>query len=133
MPISLMYGIEAILLIEFEVQTLRITMEHRLNDSQSLKDWLAKLEALNERRQLAAQHVETTQCWQKVAFDKRQHKRTLLPGMWVMVQDACELEFPAKFDALWTSPYVIKEVVPNNSIQLKTIDSLDFPTRTNGS
>jgi hypothetical protein len=49
-----MYGIEAILPIEFEVQTLRIAMEHRLDDSQSLKDWLAKLEALNEGRQLAA-------------------------------------------------------------------------------
>jgi hypothetical protein len=53
-PFSLMYGIEAILPIEFEVQTLRIAMEHRLDDSQSLKDWLAKLEALNEGRQLAA-------------------------------------------------------------------------------
>jgi hypothetical protein len=53
--------------------------------------------------------------------------------MWVMVQDARKLEFLAKFDALWTGPYVIKEVIPNNSVQLKTIDGLDFPTRTNGS
>jgi hypothetical protein len=132
-PFSLMYGIEAILPIEFEVQTLRIAMEHRLDDSQSLKDRLARLEALNEGRQLAAQHVETIQRRRKVTFDKRQRKRTLLPGMWVMVQDARKLEFPAKFDALWTGPYVIKEVFPNNSIQLKTIDGLDFPTRTNGS
>jgi hypothetical protein len=56
-----MYGIEAILPIEFEIQTLRIAMEHRLDDSQSLKDRLARLEALNEGRQLAAQHVETIQ------------------------------------------------------------------------
>jgi hypothetical protein len=132
-PFSLMYGIEAILPIEFEAQTLRIAMEHHLDDSQSLKDWLARLEALNEGRQLAAQHVETIQRRRKVTFDKRQRKRTLLPGMWVMVQDARKLEFLAKFDALWTGPYVIKEVFPNNSVQLKTIDGLDFPTRTNGS
>ena len=91
-------------------------MEHRLDDSQSLKEWLARLEALNEGRQLATQHVETIQRRRKVAFDKRQHKRILLPGMWVMVQDARKLEFLAKFDVLWTGPYVIKEVFPNNSV-----------------
>jgi hypothetical protein len=52
--------------------------------------------------------------------------------MWVMVQDARRLEFPGKFDALWTGPYIIKEVFPNNSIQLKNLDGLEFPIRTNG-
>jgi hypothetical protein len=100
---------------------LRIATEQRLDISQSLKDRLASLEALNEGRQLAAQHVEATQRRRKVAFDQRQKKRTLLLGMWVMVQDAHKLEFPAKFNSLWTGPYVIKKVFPNNSIQLKTL------------
>ena len=68
-----------------------------------------------------------------MAFDKSNKVRVFKPGMWVMVQDARRLEFPAKFDALWTGPYIIKEIFLNNSIQLKTIDGLDFPTRTNGS
>jgi hypothetical protein len=59
-PFSLMYGMEAILPIEFEVPSLRIAIENRLDDSTSLKDRLAWLESLNERRQLAAQHVEVT-------------------------------------------------------------------------
>jgi hypothetical protein len=53
--------------------------------------------------------------------------------MWVMLQDAHKLEFPPKFDALWTGPYIIKEVFPNNSVQLKTLDGVDFLTRTTGS
>jgi hypothetical protein len=77
--------------------------------------------------------VEVTQRRRKLAFDKRQKTRKLLPDMWVMLQDARKLEFPAKFDALWTGSYIIKEVFPNNSIQLKTLDGVDFPTRTNGS
>jgi hypothetical protein len=112
---------------------LRIAIENRLDDSTSLKDRLAWLESLNEKRQLAAQHVEVTQRRRKVVFDKRQKTHKLLPDMWVMLQDARKLEFPAKFDALWTGPYVIKEVFPNNSVQLKTLDSVDFPTRTTGS
>ena len=67
-----------------------------------------------------------------MAFDKSNKARVLKPGMWVMVQDARRLEFLAKFDALWTGSYIIKEVFPNNSVQLKTIDGLDFPTRTKG-
>jgi hypothetical protein len=71
-PFSLMYGMEAILSIEFEVSFLCIAIENHLDDSTSLKDRLAWLESLNEMRQLAAQHVEVTQRRRKVAFDKCQ-------------------------------------------------------------
>ena len=132
-PFALMYGLEAVLPIEFEIRSLRLAISERLDTSDSLKARLTGLEALNESRQLASQHVEVTQRRRKVAFDKSNKERTLKPGMWVMVQDARRLEFPAKFDALWTGPYVIKEVFSNNLVQLKILDGLDFPTRTNGS
>ena len=129
---ALMYGLEAILPIEFEIPSLRLAIGERLDTTESLKNRLTELEALNENRQLASQHMEVNQRRRKVAFDKSNKVRVLKPGMWMMVQDARRLEFPAKFDALWTGPYIIKEVFPNNSVQLKTIDGLDFPTRTNG-
>ena len=131
-PFALMYGLEAILPIEFEIPSLRLAIGERLDTTESLKNRLIELEALTENRLLASQHMEVTQRRRKVAFDKSNKVRVLKPGMWVMVQDARRLEFPAKFDALWTGPYIIKEVFLNNSVQLKTIDGLDFPTRTNG-
>ncbi len=76
--------------------------------------------------------METTQRQRKVYFDNKVKKRSLSVGMWVMVQNARRLEFSGKFDALWTGPYIIKEVFPNNSVQLKNLDGLEFPTRTNG-
>ncbi len=81
---------------------------------------------------MVAQHVETTQMQRKVHFDNKVKKKTLSVGMWVMVQDAKRLEFLCKFDALWTSPYIIKEVFPNNSVQLKKLDGLELSTCTNG-
>ena len=132
-PFALMYGLEAVLPIKFEIRSLRLAISERLDTSDSLKARLTGLEALNESRQLASQHVEVTQRRRKVAFDKSNKERALKPGMWVMVQDARRLEFPAKFDALWTGPYVIKEVFSNNSVQIKTLDGLDFPTCINGS
>jgi hypothetical protein len=93
---------------------------------QSLKDRLERLEGLSEVPRLAAQHVETNQRQKKVK------KKTLSAGMWVMVQDTNRLEFLGKFDALWIDPYIIKEVFPNNSIQLKNLDGLKSLTCTNG-
>jgi hypothetical protein len=131
-PFSLVYGIEAILPIEFEIPSLRIAIDERLDESQSLKDRLERLEGLNEARRLSAQHIEAMQQRHKVQFDKKHKFRTLVPGMLVMLQDARKLEFPSNFDALWLGPFTIKKVFPNNSVQLQNLDGSNFPTRTNG-
>lgn len=60
-PFSLVYGIEATLPIEFEVESLRVAIDARLTDNQSLKNRLASLEALDENRMMSAQHVESIQ------------------------------------------------------------------------
>ena len=48
-PFSLVYGIEATLPIEFEVESLRVAVVTRLNDSESLKNRLGDLEELDEK------------------------------------------------------------------------------------
>jgi hypothetical protein len=118
--------------MEFEVPSLRIAIDERLDDSQLVKDRLERLESLSEARRLVAQHVEITQRQRKVYFDKKIKKRTLNASMWVIVQDAKRLEFLGKFDALWIGLYIIKEVFLNNLVQLKNLDGLKFPTHTNG-
>ena len=52
-----MYGLEAILSIEFEISSLHLAIGKRLDTSESLKSRLAEFEALNESRQLASQHM----------------------------------------------------------------------------
>ena len=131
-PFSLVYGLEAILPIEFEVPSLRIVVETRMPMSQSLKERLEHLEGLDESRRRSAQHVEAIQLRRKIAFDKRNKTRNLQPGMLVLLQDARKLDFPGKFDALWLGPFLVKGVFPNNSVQLQTLNGEDFPTRTAG-
>jgi transposase InsO family protein len=60
-PFSLVFGVEAILPMEFEVPSLRIAIDEWLDDSQSLKDRLERLKGLSEAWRLAAQHVEIAQ------------------------------------------------------------------------
>jgi hypothetical protein len=104
---------------------------YRLDTSQSLEDFLPKIEFIKRGHQLSAQHLETTQRRMKVVFDQCQGKWKLLPDMWVMIQSAGVVPL-TKLKTSWTGPYVIKEVFFNDSIRLKTLDGVDFLTRTNG-
>ncbi|PTQ27291.1 hypothetical protein MARPO_0207s0002 [Marchantia polymorpha] len=132
-PFSLVYGLEATLPIEFEVESLRVAVQSRLTNSQSLRNRLTTLEELDERRRMSAQHIEAIQRRRKITFDKKHKKRTLRPGMMVMLQDGRKLEFPGKFDEVWLGPYLIREVFPNNLVQLETLNGEVFPTCTAGS
>jgi hypothetical protein len=44
-----------------------------------------------------------------------------------------KLEFLGEFDIVWMIPYIFKEVLSNNPLQLKTLDGLAFPICINGS
>ncbi|XP_073394449.1 uncharacterized protein [Physcomitrium patens] len=84
-PFSLVYGLEAVLPIEFEVPSLRITVDSRLIDRQPLKTRFYELEALDENRRRGTQHIEAIQRRRKVVFDKRNKTRVLQPGMLVLL------------------------------------------------
>ena len=132
-PLLLVSGIEATLPIEFEVEALWVAVSSCLPVKQSLRNRLTELDELDERRRVAAQHIEAIQRRRKIIFDKRNKRRALKPGMMVMIHDARKMDFPGKFDALWLGPYVVKAVFPNNSLQLETLNDESFPWRTSGS
>ena len=125
-PFSLVYRLEATLPIEFEVESLRIVVDARLRDSQSLRNRLKILEELDEQRRMSAQHIEAIQRRRKITFNKRHKKQILTPGMMVMIQDARKLEFPGKFDVVWLGLYLVREAFPNNSLQLDTLNGESF-------
>lgn len=95
-----MYGLEAILPIEFEVESLWVAISTRLTDSQSLRNRLTTLEELDELRRMVAQHIEAIQRRKKITFDKRHKKQALRQGIMVVIQDARKLVFPRKYDAV---------------------------------
>jgi hypothetical protein len=69
-PFLLVYGLEVTLPIEYEVESLRVAICTRLTTEQSLKNRVTDLEELDERRRMAAQHVEAIQRRRKRTFDK---------------------------------------------------------------
>ena len=71
---SLVFGIEATLPIVFEVESLRVAVGSRLNDSQSVKNRLTDIVELDEKKQRAAQRIEAIQRRMKITFDNRNKK-----------------------------------------------------------
>lgn len=132
-PFSLVYGIEATFPIEFEVESLRMVIETRLNVDQSLRRRLTALEGLDENRWLSTQHIKAIQRRRKIAFDNKHKKRTLKLGMLILLQDGRKKNFPCKFDVVWMGPYIVSEVFANNSVQLITLNGEKFPNRNAGS
>lgn len=121
-------GIEATLPIEFDIPLLRVAIESRLTDSQSLKNRLSSLEELDERHRMNAQHIEAIQYRRKIIFYKQHKKCSLRSGMLILLQYPRELVFPDKFDAVWLGPYLVCKVYPNNFVQLETLNGSCFPT-----
>lgn len=112
-PFALMYGLEAILPIEYEVQSLRIAVNQRIGMAESLVDQLEWLEEMDEVRRMSVQHNEAIRLRRKALFDKRQKKRIFQVGEWVLLRDDRHKDFLGKFDSLWMGPYIIQEIFEN--------------------
>ncbi|KAM1721198.1 hypothetical protein ACFX12_022765 [Malus domestica] len=55
---SLVYGMEVVLLLESQILSLRMAIQEGLTDEENAKLRLQELEALDERRLEAQQHLE---------------------------------------------------------------------------
>ena len=95
-PFSLMYGVEAILPIEYEVQSLRIAVDQRLDLPESVVHRLEWLEGMSEARRTSVQHIEAIQLRRKAKFDKKQKKRVFKVDEWVLLRDDRILDHPGK-------------------------------------
>ena len=72
-PFSLVYGVEAILPIELEIPSLRVSLQHFIDDNTYRQDRLAQLDLLDEKRISALQHLRVYYERIKRAYNKRVH------------------------------------------------------------
>ena len=70
-PYSLVYGVEAVLPLESQIPSLRMAIQEGLTDEENAKLRLQELEALDERRLEAQQHLECYQPQISKVFNKK--------------------------------------------------------------
>ncbi|KAM2252327.1 hypothetical protein FF2_006669 [Malus domestica] len=126
-PYSLVYGVEAVLLLESQIPSLRMTLQEGLTDEENAKLRIQELEALDEKRLEAQQHLECYQARLSKAFNKKVFPRSFQMGDLVL-----SLRRPiitthktkSKFTSKWDGPYVIQEVYTNGAYLIMAEDGL---------
>jgi len=127
-PFQLVYGQEAILPIELEVQSLRIAIDHRLGDMDSLNERIIMLQKLDETRRHAYFNTLAIQNCRKSYYDSKLKPKTLRPHDLVLLYDSQFQKFPDKFKIRWFGPYNVLHSYPNGSIELQDFAGKSHPT-----
>ena len=131
-PFQLVYGLEAILPIELEMESLRVAIDERLGETESHQSRLQDLEKLDETRREALLRTEAIQKRRKSYYDSKLKPKTFEVNDWVLLYDSRYMKFPGKFQFRWLGPYKVTEVFPNGSVQLTDVRGNLFVTRING-
>ncbi|KAM1981775.1 hypothetical protein ACFX15_038227 [Malus domestica] len=126
-PYSLVYGVEAVLPLESQIPSLRMAIQEGLTDEENAKLRLQELEALDEKRLEAQQHLECYQARLSKAFNKK-----VLPRSFQMGDLVLSLRRPiitthktkSKFTSKWDGPYVVQEVYTNGAYLIMAEDGL---------
>ncbi|KAM2246584.1 hypothetical protein ACFXTI_007389 [Malus domestica] len=126
-PYSLVYGVKAVLPLESQIPSLRMAIQEGLTDEENAKLRLQELEALDEKRLEAQQHLECYQARLSKAFNKK-----VLPRSFQMGDLVISLRRPiitthktkSKFTSKWDGPYVIQEIYTNGAYLIMAKDGL---------
>ena len=123
-PFHLVYGLEAVLPIECEIPSLKITVE-LLPNTTSEEERFLYLMQLDESRRDASLVNEAHKRRVNAQFDRTVKPRTFSEGDLVLVydQDNDELE-KGKFEPMWYGPYIVRKVLEKGAYELVDYDGI---------
>ena len=128
-PYYLVFGQHSLVPVEFEVPSLRVTVEERMAADQSLRERSYALEHSEEARKHAGHRLENQQKITKKAHDKKLKPIPLAIGDLVLLYDSRFVHFPGKLHTRWLGPYVVQALFSNGSVQVAGIEGEIFPVR----
>ena len=131
-PYSLVYGMEAMLPVEIEMGSLRITLEQQIFEAEWAQSHYDQLSLLDEKRLRAIDHVEAYQRKITRAFRKRVKPRKFQKGNLVLKVLRGLINDPrGKFRPTWSRPYVIRDLTRERVVWLIDLDGNQFTEPVN--
>ena len=107
-PYSLVYGIEAVLLVEIEMGSFRVALKQQISEAEWAQSHYDQLSLLDERRLRATDHVQAYQRKMTHAFRKMVKPRKFQKGDLVLKVLKGLISDPrGKFKPTWSGSYVI--------------------------
>eukprot|EP00253_Pinus_taeda_P013344 PITA_13344 len=131
-PFQLVYGLEAILLVQCEISSLKLAVDLLLGTSEEEARFL-RLIHLDETRRDAASANEAHKKRVKAQFDKNVKPRVFSEGDLVLLYDQEFNKLGAgKFKSLWMGPYIVKQVLAKGAYELMDYDGIPLAQPRNG-
>ena len=110
-PYSLVYVMKAVLLVEIEIGSFRVALEHQISETEWAQSRYDQLILLEERRLRSTDHVQAYQRKMTRAFGKRVKPRKFQKGDLVLKVLKGLINDPRdKFRPSWSGPYVIRDL-----------------------
>lgn len=108
----MVFGVEDVLPLEVEIQSVRIALQFEMPVSESTRLRLDELDAMDEKRLAAHQNLELYQAQMARSYDKMVRVRAFCKGDLVLMpkQSILGRHLGPKFSANWECQYVIGQV-----------------------
>lgn len=122
-PFSLVDGSEAILPIEVEIPSLRVSLKGLILDEEQRVSRLQELELIQERRQNAFDHLKVYQQRICQSYNHKVKPRIFQVGELVLKENPrnqADREKKGKFEPNWLGPFVVTTVFGSGAYQLST-------------
>jgi hypothetical protein len=123
---------EAILLVEVQIPSLRIRKEAGLDEDEWIQTRLDQINLIDEKRLAAVCHGQIYQKCMTQAFNKRVKRQVYQLGDLVIKRIILPQGDPrGKWTPTYEGPFVVKKVFSGGAMILATMDGEDFPHPVN--
>ena len=127
-----MYGLEAVLLIQCEISSLKLAIDLLPGTSEEEACFLELIQ-LDETRCDAALVNKAHKKQVKAQFDKNVKPHTFSEGDLVLLYDqASDKLGTGKLESLWMGPYIVKRVLAKGAYELMDYERISLARPRNG-
>ncbi len=131
-PYSLVYEMEAILLVEVEIPSLRILSQTELDEAEWAQACYEQLNFIDEKRMTVLCHGQLYQRRIERAYEKKTHLRMFKSGDLVLKKrNMAIFDSRGKFTPSYEGPYVVKKASFDGALILADMDDEEFHAPTN--
>ena len=120
-PFALVYGAKFLLLVEVEIPSLWVPLRGLIIDDENRISKLQELELLDERWQVAFNHLQAYQKRMSKSYNKKVHPWDFQLGDLILRENFKNQQQwiqKGKFELNWLGPYIIIEVFGSSAYQL---------------
>ncbi|MCO5614527.1 hypothetical protein L7F22_068810 [Adiantum nelumboides] len=128
-PFNMVYGIQAILPLEFLIPTLRVAQELEWTGHE-LSEQIDVLEKLDETRLKAVASIYAQKRNMKSFFDQHVINKEFATGDYVLMYTL--KQHSRKMQKRENGPYVIQDISPSGAIKLATLEGEEMPNWISG-